>query len=285
MAEYADGSWTSRDGLKLHYREYPGRSDRPALLCLPALTRNARDFANLAERLAGDWRVICPDMRGRGDSAYVKDSSTYNPFQYVDDVNFLIEELGIERYVAIGSSLGGLMTMVLAMNAPHRIAGALLNDVGPYLEPAGLQRIAGYVGKGGSFSTWMHAARSLADVHAGAHPDFTIEDWLAMAKRLMVLSSNGRIVFDYDMRIAEPLARIDVNAQPDLWPGIDALAGKPVLIVRGALSDLLSEKTVTDMAARLPGADVVTLPRVGHAPTLDEPDVVAAIDRLLARIG
>ena len=285
MAEYADGSWTSRDGLKLHYRDYPGRSDRPVLLCLHALTRNARDFAVLADRLCGEWRVICPDMRGRGDSDYAKDTATYNPFQYVDDVNFLLDELGIERYVAIGTSLGGLMTMILAMNAPQRIAGALLNDVGPVLEPAGLQRIGTYVGKGGSFATWMHAARALEEAHHVAHPDFTIEDWLVMAKRLMVLSSNGRIVFDYDMKIAEPLARMDVNAQPDLWPGIEALAGKPMLIVRGGLSDLFSEASVTEMTARLPGVEVVTLPRVGHAPTLDEPEVVAATGRLLARIG
>jgi pimeloyl-ACP methyl ester carboxylesterase len=285
MTDYADCHWTSRDGLKLHYRDYPGRADRPPVVCLHALTRNARDFARTAERLAGEWRVICPEMRGRGDSAYAKDASTYNPFQYADDMNFLFEQAGIARYVVIGTSLGGLMTMILAMNAPERIAAAALNDIGPVLEPAGLERIRSYVGQGRSFPTWMHAARALEESQGMAHPDFAVGDWLEMAKRIMTVSSNGRIVFDYDMKIAEPFARLDPAVQPDLWPGIDNLAGKPVLLLRGALSDVLSETTLTGMAERLPDAEVVTLPRVGHAPTLDEPEAVAAIDRLLARVG
>lgn len=288
MTEFADCYWTSRDGLKLHYRDYSGPedsggSDRPALLCLPGLTRNARDFENLAARLAGEWRVIAPDMRGRGDSAYAKDSATYNPFQYVDDVNHLLDEAGVERYVAVGTSLGGLMTMILAMNAPERIAGAVINDVGPVLEPEGLARIGSYVGQGRSFPTWMHAARAIEETQAGSYPGYGIDDWLAVAKRLMVLSSNGRIVFDYDMKIAEPFARIEAGPQPDLWPGIEALAGKPVLLLRGALSDLLSAQTLEQMRAALPGAETVTIANVGHAPTLDEPEAVAAIERLLTR--
>ena len=281
---WADRYWTSRDGLNLHYRDYPGRQDRPVLLCLPGLTRNVRDFEKLALRLAGDWRVISPEMRGRGDSAYAKDSSTYNPFQYVDDINHLLEALGIDRYVAIGTSLGGLMTMILAMNAPGRIAGAALNDIGPVLEPEGLARIGSYVGQGRNFPTWMHAARAIEESQAVAYPGYDIDDWLAMAKRLMVLSSNGRIVFDYDMKIAEPLQRAaGADAQADLWPGIEALAGKPMLLLRGGLSDLLSAQTLDRMQAMLPGAEAVTLGGVGHAPTLDEPEAVAAIERLLAR--
>ena len=280
---WVDGHWTSRDGLKLHYRDYAGPADRPVVLCLPGLTRNARDFERLALHLAGNWRVLSPEMRGRGDSAYARDSSTYNPFQYVDDVNHLLDDLGIARYVAIGTSLGGLMTMILAMNAPERIVGAALNDVGPVLEPAGLARIGGYVGQGRSFPTWMHAARALEENQAVAYPDYDIEDWLAMAKRLMVLSSNDRIVFDYDMKIAEPLAKMDADAQADLWPGIDGLAGKPALFVRGETSDILSPATLAEMQRRLPDAEVVTVARVGHAPTLDEPEAVAAIERLLTR--
>lgn len=284
MSEYADCYWTSRDGLKLHYRDYPGRAERPPVVCLPGLTRNARDFAALAGRLAGEWRVLCPEMRGRGDSDYAKDPVTYNPLQYVDDVAALFEQAGIDRFVAIGTSLGGLMTMVMAMTMPERIAGAVLNDIGPVLDPAGLARIKGYVGLGRSFPTWMHAARGLEESQAIAYPDYAIDDWLAMAKRLMLLSSNDRIVFDYDMKIAEPLAAVE-DSQADLWPGIDGLAGKPVLLIRGELSDILSPATLAAMQARLPAAEAVTVPRVGHAPTLDEPEAVAAIARLLARIG
>jgi pimeloyl-ACP methyl ester carboxylesterase len=284
MTDFADRFWTSRDGLRLHYRDYPGREDRPPILCLPGLTRNARDFENLAERLSGEWRVICVELRGRGDSAYAKDSATYNPAQYAEDLAMLFEEAGIARVVAFGTSLGGLLTMILAMVAPDRIAAAMLNDVGPEIETAGLDRIRGYVGQGRTFPTWMHAARALEETQSVAFPDNKIADWLAMAKRVMTLSGNGRIVFDYDMKIAEPLTGPAAAAGGDLWPGIDALKGKPVLIVSGELSDLLSTATLARMAERLPGAETVTVPRVGHAPTLDEPEAQAAIDRLLARV-
>lgn len=287
MGDYIDEFWTSRDGLKLHYRDYAARPDRagkPPILCLPGLTRNARDFASLADRLAGDWRVICPDMRGRGDSAYAKDSASYNPLQYVADVTELLDQSGIDRFVSFGTSLGGLMTLLMAATMPQRLAGALLNDIGPEIEAGGLARIGNYVGQGRSFPTWMHAARSLEEGQGPFYPDFEIADWLDLAKRVMVVSGNGRIVFDYDMKIAEPFREPSGAAPPDMWPTLAGLKDKPVLLVRGALSDVLSQATLARMAKALPQAEVVTLPRVGHAPTLDEPDVVAAIDRLLAKI-
>ena len=285
MSEFADRFWSSRDGLKLHYRDYPGGEGRLPVLCLPGLTRNARDFEGIAARLAGEWRVVCPDMRGRGDSAYAKDTATYNPMQYVDDVSLLLEDQGIERFAVIGTSLGGLMTMVMGMMMPERIAGAVLNDIGPVIEPRGLARIRDYVGQGRSFPTWMHAARALEETQGLAFPDFAIADWLRLAKRVMTVGGNTRIVFDYDMKIAEPLAAMDTGNQADLWPGIDALADKPVLVLRGALSDILSQATLDEMARRLKHAEVVTLPRIGHAPTLDEPEAAAAIERLLARVS
>jgi pimeloyl-ACP methyl ester carboxylesterase len=288
MAAFEDRFWTSRDGLKLHYRDFPafgpGREDRPPVICLAGLTRNARDFEVLAASLAGEWRVLCIDNRGRGDSAYAKDSASYNPLQYVDDLTVLLDELAIERFVPIGTSLGGLMTMVIAMTAPQRLAGAVLNDVGPELDPAGLERIKDYVGQGRSFSTWMHAARALLEAQGPVFPDFDISQWLAMAKRCMVVGSNGRIVFDYDMKIAEPFSQPGGEAGVDLWPGIDGLAGKPVLLLRGEQSDILAANTFAAMNARLTESEAVTVPRVGHAPTLDEPEAVAAILRLLARV-
>ncbi len=284
MSEFADCFWSSRDGLRLHYRDYPGRDDRPPVLCLPGLTRNARDFEQLAAHLAGDWRVICPDMRGRGDSAYAKDSASYNPLQYADDLAALFEQAGLSRVVAIGTSLGGLLTMILAMTGPERIAAAVLNDIGPEVEAAGIERIRGYVGQGRSFATWMHAARALEEAQMSGFPDFQISDWLAMAKRCMALGGNGRIHFDYDMKIAEPFSKPGGGAVADLWPGLDALAGRPVLLLRGETSDILSAETHRRMATRLPEAEAATVLRVGHAPTLDEPQAVAAIERLLARV-
>ena len=285
MTEFTDRFWTSRDGLKLHYRDYAGSNERPPVICLAGLTRNARDFEALAARLAGGWRLLCVDNRGRGDSAYAKDSASYSPVQYVDDLNLLLEEQRIERFVAIGTSLGGLMTMVVAMLTPDKLAGIVLNDVGPEIEAEGLARIRDYVGQGRSFATWMHAARALLEAQGHVFPDFDISDWLAMAKRCMVVGSNGRIVFDYDMKIAEPFAVPGGEAGVDMWPGIDALKGKPVLLLRGELSDVLSAKTHAAMAERLPGSEAVTIARVGHAPTLDEPAAVAAIERLLAKVA
>ena len=133
-AQYVDGYWWSKDGLRLHYRDYPGRADRPPILCIPGLTRNARDFAHVAERLAGDWRLICVDMRGRGESGYSKLPMSYGPLTYLQDLEDLLDTLGIEHFVSFGTSLGGLMTMMLAAHRTGRIAGALLNDIGPVIE-------------------------------------------------------------------------------------------------------------------------------------------------------
>ena len=282
---YTDRTWTTADDLTLHYRDYPGRDDRPPIVCMHGLTRNARDFANLAAHLAGEWRVIVPVMRGRADSDYARDSSSYNPLTYVADVEALLADQGIDRFVAIGTSLGGLMTMLLALRGPERIAGAVLNDIGPELETGGLDKIRSYVGQARSYETWMHAARALEEVHGAAHPRFELADWLDMAKRCMVLGQNGRIAFDYDMAIAEPFAQSEAVAPVDMWPAVEALAGRPVTLIRGALSELLSEATAQQMARRLPGMELVTVPDIGHAPLLDEPEARAAIDRLLAQVA
>ena len=287
---YSDRFWTSPDGLKLHYREYPAAegasADRPPLFCMHGLTRNTRDFADLAEHLASaGWRVIVPEMRGRGDSDYAKDSASYTPLTYVADIEALLTDQEIERFVSIGTSLGGLMTMMLALAKPGRIAAAVLNDIGPEVEAAGIERISGYVGQGGSFPTWMHAARHLADAHGEAFPDFALEDWLAMAKRTMVVGQNGRIAFDYDMAIADPFKEGGDNAAPaNLWPAFEALKGIPLLLLRGGLSDLITPATVARMEQLHGDMKTVTVPRVGHAPTLDEPEAREAIDALLERV-
>lgn len=282
---YSDGVWWSKDGLRLHYRDYAGRSDRPPLLCFPGLTRNARDFADLADRFSGAWRVLCVEFRGRGESAYAKDPMSYAPFTYLQDVEALLAELKIEKFVAVGTSLGGIVTMLLAATDGGKLAGAVLNDVGPELNPAGLARIRTYVGKPIWYPTWMHAARGVAEANADVYPDYEIEDWLAMAKRLHRVNSQGRIVLDYDMKIAEPFRVPGNEAGPDMWPTIDALATRPLLVVRGERSDILRAETAEKMVARVPGAELVTVERVGHAPTLDEPAAVAGIERLLAKIG
>ena len=288
MAErrnYVDGYWWSRDGLRLHYRDYAGPSDKPLVLCMPGLTRTARDFEGLASRLAGNWRVLCLEFRGRGESAYAKDPMSYVPLTYLQDVEALLAEAGIDRFVSVGTSLGGIVTMLLAATDGARLAGAVLNDVGPELNPAGLSRIRSYVGKSVWHPTWMHAARYVAEANGEVYPAYTIEDWLRVAKRLYRVNSSGRIVLDYDMKIAEPFRVPGNEAGPDMWPTIDALNGRPVLVLRGETSDILTTATAEKMAARLDDGELVTVPGVGHAPTLEEPEAVAAMDRLLARIG
>jgi pimeloyl-ACP methyl ester carboxylesterase len=283
-AAYSEGEWISADGLTLRYRDYPGRADRPPLLCIPGLTRNCRDFEPIAAAFAGEWRVIAIDLRGRGQSDYARDSASYMPLQYVADVAALLDQAGLERVVAMGTSLGGIVIMLLALTAPERIAGAILNDIGPEIEAAGLARIRDYVGQGRSFPTWMHAARGLKEQGGIAHPDFAISDWLRLAKRLMVVGPGGRIAFDYDMRIAEPFNRPEGTAPVDMWPVFAALAGRPLLAVRGELSDILSASTLKRMAREIKGLATVTVPRVGHAPTLEEPAAQRAIAALLAKV-
>ena len=284
--EYSERSWQSAEGLTLYFRDYGEANDRPPVLCLHGLTRNSKDFEGVAAHIAEQgWRVIVPDMRGRGKSDYAEDSATYAVPNYIGDVLALLEQEGIEKFVSIGTSMGGLMTMLIAQAMPQRIAAALLNDIGPVVDPAGIEKIRTYLGQGRSFPTWMHAARALEEVHGESHPSFDTEDWIAMAKRGMTVCSNGRIAFDYDMKIADPFNDADENAvPPDLWPGFEALASNPLLLVRGGLSALLSADAFAEMQKRAPNADVVVVEDAGHAPTLDEPEVRTAIDSLLASV-
>ncbi len=282
MAGYEDLHWTSGDGVRLHARDYPGDPAKVPVVCLPGLTRNARDYDALARSLAPGRRVIAVDFRGRGESGQAKDAMTYVPATYADDVRLLLGEAGIARFVAVGTSLGGLVAMLLARDGA--LAGAVINDVGPQIEAAGLQRIRGYVGRGSSCPTWLHAARTVADAHRDIYPDWGLEEWLGMAKRLYRVTSAGRIVLDYDLRIAEPFKVPATAEAPDMWGALDALADEPVLVVRGERSDVLSAVTAARMVERLPAGELVTVPGVGPAPTLAEPVAAAAIDRLMERV-
>ena len=284
MADWSDGYWVSNDGLRLHYRDYAGPASRPPIVCIPGLTRNARDFEGVAERLAGDWRVICVELRGRGESAYARDPMTYVPLTYLQDMEALIGELELKRFVLFGTSLGGLITMLLSMSGRGRIAGALINDIGPVLEPSGLDRIRTYLGKAQNWPTWLHAARFLREMQSDRYPDWDIDHWLIYAKRLCKLTPAGRVVFDYDMRIAEPFRLPGGDTGFDLWSAFAGLKGIPTLVVHGAQSDLLAASTVERMKAENPTLESVTVPRVGHAPTLEEPEAAQAIDRLLKRV-
>ena len=284
MAKWVDRYWNSKDGLRLHYRDYAGPAERPPILCLPGLTRNARDFEPIADRLAGEWRVLAVDFRGRGLSEYDPVSANYTPRTYAEDVLKLLDQLGIADAVFFGTSLGGIVTMLMSTTDPERIAGAMINDIGPVVEDVGIDRLRLYVGKAVKMSNWREAAEAAALRNGVAFPDYTPDQWEQFARRTYSERPDGSIQADYDMAIADVFATTKGTPDFDPWPLIDGLADKPVLILRGATSDLFSVETAERMIAALPGTDLVTIPRIGHAPALDEPEAVAGIDRLLARV-
>lgn len=286
--DWSDQYWWSSDGVRLHARVYAGPEGSESaspLLCMPGLARNARDFEDLAPHIAQDRKVIVVEFRGRGESAFAKDPMTYVPLTYVQDVVAMLGEMQIDRFAAIGTSLGGLVAMLLAAALPARLVGAVLNDVGPELQTAGLDRIRDYIGAGGSQPTWMHAARAFAELNGAIYPGYEIHDWLRLTKRTHRLTAEGRIVTDYDKQIAAPL-RVPggADAAADLWPVYRALGDVPLLILRGELSDILARSAGEKMVAELPRARLVEVPGVGHAPTMDEPAARAAIDAWVAEL-
>lgn len=251
---------------------------------MPGLARNARDFEALAPHVAQHRTTIVIEFRGRGESAYAKDPMTYVPLTYVQDVVALLDEMAIDRFATIGTSLGGLVSMLMATTLPGRLVGAVLNDVGPELQTSGLERIRDYIGAGGSQPTWMHAARAFSELNGAIYPGYEIHDWLRLTKRTHRLTPEGRIVTDYDKQIAAPLRVTGGEAAFDMWPVYRALGTVPLLILRGELSDILAQSAGKKMVAELPHAKLIEVPGVGHAPTLDEPAAVAAIDAWLAEL-
>ena len=279
-ARYEDRYYVIRDGLRLHYRDYPGASTRPPLLCLHGLTRNARDWAEFAERYSPRFRVIALEFRGRADSDYDPLPARYNPLTYAGDVIELLDQLAIPQAIFVGTSLGGLVTMTIAAMAPQRIAAAILNDVGPDLDASGIGRILSYVGNDRRFKSWDEAADAIAANYGASFDRYTHDDWVKMAKR-NCRDENGEIRFDYDMAIAEPFKTAGPTPNVDLWPFFAVLGQEPLLVIRGAKSDLLTAATAEKMKAVVPDVKLAVVPGVGHAPELNEPEAVAAIDQFL----
>jgi pimeloyl-ACP methyl ester carboxylesterase len=281
---YDDGYFTVSDGLRLHYRDYPGSSERPPLLCLPGLTRNTRDYAAFAERHSPRHRVLALEFRGRAQSEYDPQPERYNPLTYAGDTLQLLDHLSIPRAIFVGTSLGGLVTMAVAVTAPQRIAAAILNDVGPELTQDGLDRIRSYLGKDTRFANWEEAGDLLARNNRNLPEHYTRDDWVRMAQRVC-REDNGEIRFDYDMAIVKPFETGGAAPTIDMWPLFGALAQKPLLVVYGERSDLMSAEAVAKMQAAAPGAKFAVVHGVGHAPDLNEPEAVAAIDAFLDRVA
>jgi pimeloyl-ACP methyl ester carboxylesterase len=271
--------YTSADGLRLFFRD--GGDDRSALtpvLCLPGLTRNSSDFTTLARRLE-PRRVICPDLRGRGRSAYAPDWRTYEPAVYLDDIRHLLALLGLGRVIVIGTSMGGLLGLAMAAAMPTVLAGLVLNDVGPEIEAAGAAHVLRYVSRDRPVADWPSAVAHLKQLlpHMSLSTD---EDWLAFARGTFREHDDGRLHCDWDIALARPLLH-PVEPLPDLWALWQAARAIPALAIRGGVSDILSAATLARMKATKPDLHQITLPGIGHAPVLNEPLAVKAIDDFL----
>jgi pimeloyl-ACP methyl ester carboxylesterase len=277
---FQDRYLTVSDGLRLHFRDYPADAAKPPILCLHGLTRNARDFADFAERYSPKFRVLALDLRGRGGSDYDPVPARYNPLTYARDVIELLDQLALPQAVFVGTSLGGLVTMTIAATAPQRIAATIINDVGPDIDRAGVDRILSYVGNDVRFNDWDAAAQGIAAYYGAAFERYSHEDWLKMARR-NCREDGGEIRFDYDMAIADPFKTTGPTPHVDLWPFFAALGQKPLLVVRGEKSDLLTAATASRMCEVAPNMKLAVVPGVGHAPDLNEPEAVAAIDGFL----
>ena len=289
MAEYAERRWTSSDGLTLFARDYGGAAGaaRLPVIAIHGLTRNSADFDTIAPLIAQSGRrVLAVDVRGRGRSDRAPDPMTYSPEVYARDILALMDQAGIDRAVFLGTSMGGLITMAIAAIRARTIAAAIINDVGPEVSPVGLARIAAYMGQAVEISTWAEAADYVKGLNAAALPHYTDADWAAFARRTFRDGTEGSPVPDYDPDIAVPIRAAGAKAMvPNLWPFFRRLTrGRPILLVHGETSDLLSPEIVDKMRKAARKMAYVQVPGVGHAPMLDEPEARAAIFEFLAGV-
>jgi pimeloyl-ACP methyl ester carboxylesterase len=267
------------DGVRTFVLELTAKGPEtgPPIICLHGLTRSHRDFEDILPALNDlGRRVVAIDVRGRGRSDRDPVPANYHPGTYVQDLMGIMATLGIGRAMFIGTSMGGLITSVLAMFAPQMVAGAVLNDVGPEIDPAGLRRIQGYVGDVRPMPDWPSAAAMIRRIGEAAFPGRDDAFWERFARRTCVETPEG-VTLDYDPAISQLTKATDLSAIPDMWPQFAAFGPIPTAVVRGALSDLLSAETVEKMRAAKPDLIVAEVPGVGHAPLLDEPEAWAAI--------
>jgi len=275
--------YQSTDGLNLFYRDFGGQQDGTPIICLPGLTRNSRDFETLANTLSDRRRVLTVDFRGRGYSDHDPTWQNYHPGTYVADVWTLLEKLDIPKIIVIGTSLGGLCAMGMAAQHGERVAGVVMNDIGPEINPAGLARIQEYAGRTVPVTSWEEAAQQVQDIYGHWLPGLTDEDFLLLARRGYREDNDGVPQLDIDVNIGRAVREIGPQ-KGDPWTLFDALKEIPTTLLWGAMSDILTQDIIDKMTARKPDLEVVPVPNRGHVPLLDEPECVAAIDDFLQRV-
>jgi pimeloyl-ACP methyl ester carboxylesterase len=279
---------TAPDGLKLHTRCIgPRHSALLPVVCLPGLTRTANDFDVLAQSLANGERprrVLSLDYRGRGLSDHDRDPANYSPRVELGDVITVLIALEAMPAIFVGTSRGGILTMLLAAARPAAVAAAVLNDIGPVIEPQGLMRIKSYVGKLPQPKDFGEAAAVLRRLFGAQFPGLGEDDWMASARRGFK-DQDGRLVPTYDIGIAATLEDVTPEAPlPELWAQFDALSNVPVMVIRGLLSDLLSAQTVESMRARRASLDVVEVADQGHAPLLSDSKTISRIQAFIGSV-
>jgi pimeloyl-ACP methyl ester carboxylesterase len=274
--------WNSHDGLRLYARVYESQTPKSAaVLCLHGLTRNSRDFEDLAAHLQSCYRVIVPDVRGRGLSAWDPNPENYQPGVYVQDILSLLDVVGEKRANIIGTSMGGLLAMMMGVGNRDRVGGIVLNDMGPEVDPKGVERIKGYAGRLPPPKNWNDAIAQTQSMFGEAWPGLSAERWSALAHRGFREDAAGAVRVDADPMIGEML-RAAPAATANLWPFWNALRGIPLLAIRGAHSDILSAATFARMKMENPDLRQLEVARRGHVPLLDEPECLEAIDAFLA---
>jgi pimeloyl-ACP methyl ester carboxylesterase len=284
---YRERRFHAQDGLELYYREYgpdhhADGAERIPVLCLPGLTRNSRDFHDFGLRLAPQRRVLAMDYRGRGRSARDPDWRNYRPETYISDIFDLLAVADAPKIVAVGTSMGGLLTMGLAAYRPTCLAGAVLNDIGPDVDPEGYRRILAYIGADRPHPDYDTAIADMRELFPSL--SFQTEAaWQRLAEGTYRRGDDGLLHFDWDIALARALAAGQAR-YPDLWPMFRGLGQRPVLALRGAVSDVLSQATFDRMAEEKPDLLCAVIPGVGHVPALDEKESLLALDDYFARI-
>jgi len=278
MTKAYDGRYfTAADGLRLYYRDYAGPSDSVPALCLPGLTRNSRDFAALAEWLSGERRVICPEFRGRGNSAYDPDWKNYHPAQYATDTWGLLDELAMDRVVLIGTSLGGWMAMLMNYQQAGRITAAVMNDIGPEANAGGIARVTAGAGRLEKVSTFNDAIAQVKIFYEIAFPDWHDEQWRSYTKTTYRQTDDGGFDLNFDRNIGHAAREGVSGLTVDPWDLFDSLQDVPTLVIQGELSDILTGDIILKMQHRKPDLQVAGVSNRGHAPLLDEKEAVDAI--------
>ncbi len=278
---FREHHFDTADGVRIYAREYPATSALTPVICLPGLTRNAKDFETVAPHMAPHRRVICIDFRGRGRSSWA-DPATYRPDIELADTLAMLDHLNIRRVAVLGTSRGGVVAMLMAAKALDRMAGVMFNDIGPRIDKAGLIRIRTYLGGDPQFSSWDHAVTALKATNPG-FATLTDGEWMVFARRVF-RDESGLPRADYDAGLTRNFPSVeDIESAkvPELWALLDLMAGLPATVLRGEHSDLLSAATVSEMKVHLPGLAAVTVKDRGHVPFLDEPESLAAIDQWL----